>query len=187
MWYVCDESGVIKVFDSEEKACAYANDHEDTWVCCDGDDCEPSWNEDEGYDPYMGDYSWDCQGGVKMNWVDEETIETLKRLQSKSTNSDDDFAYCMAIAAVEKMSDMEYVNDEYQERIWSLEEKIKEYESKRDTDVSILANLIKENGNLRACLRKVEEYIISKTSIVLYPYDDEAMLKLVQKTLGKED
>lgn len=24
------------------------------------DDFEPSYNEDEGFDPYMGDYSWDC-------------------------------------------------------------------------------------------------------------------------------
>lgn len=58
-WYVCDEFGVVKTFDNEEEACVYADTHEDTWVCCD-DDCEPSWNEDEGYDPYMGDYSWDC-------------------------------------------------------------------------------------------------------------------------------
>lgn len=24
------------------------------------DDFEPSYNEDEGFDPYMGDYNWDC-------------------------------------------------------------------------------------------------------------------------------
>lgn len=26
----------------------------------DEDDWEESWNLDEGFDPYMGEYTWDC-------------------------------------------------------------------------------------------------------------------------------
>lgn len=62
MYYVCDDNGVVREFDNYSDCLAWYDSFagEDMWISCDEDDLEPSYNEDEGFDPYMGDYSWDC-------------------------------------------------------------------------------------------------------------------------------
>jgi hypothetical protein len=63
MWYVCDEEGIIAEFDNLEGAQDFAVEYgeEDTWITSDDDGPEDwDYNEDEGYDPYAGCYTWDC-------------------------------------------------------------------------------------------------------------------------------
>ena len=62
-YYVMSDMGVEEEFDSFEEADNYIDMNGDPsmlWIATDEDDFEPSCNEDEGFDPYMGDYSWDC-------------------------------------------------------------------------------------------------------------------------------
>ena len=62
MFYVFSGYGDIEEeFESFEEADAYIDAHgtEDMWISSDENE-EPSCNEDEGFDPYMGDYTWDC-------------------------------------------------------------------------------------------------------------------------------
>lgn len=73
-FYVLDTFGLVAECDSfEEAETVLAEVGEDAWICNDDDeghgfgiedDYDPSddwgYNEDEGFDPYMGDYSWDC-------------------------------------------------------------------------------------------------------------------------------
>lgn len=62
MYYVLSGYGYVEEeFETFEEADAYLEAHgtEDMWISSDEDD-EPSYNEDEGFDPYMGDYTWDC-------------------------------------------------------------------------------------------------------------------------------
>lgn len=73
-FYVLDTFGLVAECDSfEEAEAVLANESEDAWICTDDDEehgfgiedeDDPSddwdYNEDEGFDPYMGDYSYDC-------------------------------------------------------------------------------------------------------------------------------
>lgn len=62
-YYVMSDMGIEEEFDSFEEADNYIDMNGDPsmlWIATDEDDFEPSYNEDEGFDPYMGDYSWDC-------------------------------------------------------------------------------------------------------------------------------
>ena len=64
-YYVMSDMGIEEEFDSFEEADNYIDmngDPSTLWIATDEDedDFEPSYNEDEGFDPYMGDYSWDC-------------------------------------------------------------------------------------------------------------------------------
>ncbi len=62
MYYVCDDMGIVKEFDLYEEAEAYLENHpdrDDMWISSDDDEyCD--YVDECGYDPYMGDYSWDC-------------------------------------------------------------------------------------------------------------------------------
>ena len=62
-YYVMSDMGIEEEFDSFEEADNYIDMNGDPsmlWIETDEDDFEPSYNEDEGFDPYMGGYSWDC-------------------------------------------------------------------------------------------------------------------------------
>ena len=79
MYYVCDDCGIIKEFDLIEKAeCFIESKGElgnDLWISSDDEDSDWGYNEDEGFDPYMGEYTWDCQtlrsslGGNEMLYM----------------------------------------------------------------------------------------------------------------------
>ena len=63
MFYVMSDCGVEEEFETFAEADAYIEESgcaEDLWVESDEDDYEPSYNEDEGFDPYEGCYTWDC-------------------------------------------------------------------------------------------------------------------------------
>lgn len=63
-YYVMSDMGIEEEFNNFEEADNYIDANGDPstlWIATDEDDFEPSYNEDEGFDPYMGDYSWDCQ------------------------------------------------------------------------------------------------------------------------------
>ena len=66
-FYVMSDMGIEEVFATFEDADNYIDMNGDPsilWVATDEDededDFEPSYNEDEGFEPYMGCYSWDC-------------------------------------------------------------------------------------------------------------------------------
>lgn len=64
-YYVMSDMGIEEAFDSFDEADNYIDMNGDPsmlWIATDEDedDFEPSYNEDEGFDPYMGCYSWDC-------------------------------------------------------------------------------------------------------------------------------
>jgi len=64
-YYVMSDMGIEEEFDSFEEADNYIDANGDPsmlWIATDEDDedYEPSYNEDEGFDPYMGCYSYDC-------------------------------------------------------------------------------------------------------------------------------
>lgn len=98
-----------------------------------------------------------AKGGVKMDWMDIETIKTLKRLQSESTNDGDDFAYCVAIAAVERMSDIEAFNEELQEDNRKLSDKIKAFNEISVKNAELVNLIVQENTNLKRQLEKFQK------------------------------
>ena len=49
------------VRETEEEAIAWVEDHEDAWYCSEDEDCKPdNIDDDFGFDPYMGEYTYDC-------------------------------------------------------------------------------------------------------------------------------
>lgn len=63
MFYVMSDGGIEEEFETFAEADAYIEESgcaEDLWIESDEDDYEPSYNEDEGFDPYEGCYTWDC-------------------------------------------------------------------------------------------------------------------------------
>lgn len=84
-----------------------------------------------------------------MNWMDEEVVKTLKKLQSESINGDDDFAYCVAIAAVERMSDIEAFNKELREENQKLSDKISNFNKISVKNAQVVSRIVQENTALK--------------------------------------
>jgi len=89
-----------------------------------------------------------------MDWMEEEAVKTLKRLQSENTNDKDDFAYCMAIAAIERMVDIEALNKELQKENQKFTERISKIDEMSLKNAQVIHQIVQENINLK---RQLEE------------------------------
>lgn len=62
MFYVCSAEGILKEYQKFEEAEAYienSDDPDDMWISSDEEDDYDDVDE-MGYDPYMGEYTYDC-------------------------------------------------------------------------------------------------------------------------------
>ena len=92
-----------------------------------------------------------------MTEEEKKAVETLKRLQSENTNDEDDFAYCMAIAAIERMSDIEAFNEELQEDNDKLSDKIKAFNTISVKNAEVVSRIVQENISLKRQLEKFQK------------------------------